>query len=152
VTAEPERYCHLPWLTITTVPVSALVLRGPELLPLYRARLRELGEPSSALVDLPRLVTIWHGDPNSTQRDDWSPRQVETWIRVQNWQREDLEEFHVLTGAFIVQGDGSEADSGLGPGGSANAWGIRSPTNGASPSTSVSSSRKPAWPSTGPTG
>lgn len=82
---------------------GAFLLHDPELPDLYRTRLRELGEENTSLAELPRLVTIWRDDPDSLRRDDWSPRQVESWIETKNRDQRDLEEFHVLVGAFITR-------------------------------------------------
>lgn len=81
---------------------GAFLLHDRELLDRYRERLRELGEENASLAEMPRLVTIWRDDSDSARRADWSPRQVETWIQTKNWDQQDLEEFHVLVGAFIA--------------------------------------------------
>lgn len=78
-------------------------LAGPDVLASYREQLRQLGETNTALVELPRLVDLWGKDPDSPARGDWSPRQVESWIRIQNFDRRNLQEFQVLAGAFICE-------------------------------------------------
>jgi hypothetical protein len=76
-------------------------LLDPDLLASYRARLRQLGQANTAHADLPRLVTIWRDDPDSSQRGHWSARQVKSWLETKSQQSTDYEDFQMLAGAFF---------------------------------------------------
>jgi hypothetical protein len=76
-------------------------LAGPDVDASYREQLRQLGEPNYSLAEPPRLVGQWRADPHNAARGDWSPRQVESWLRTRNYDGQDLEDFQVLAGAFI---------------------------------------------------
>jgi len=76
-------------------------LAGPDVIGSYREHLRQLGEVNHSLAEPPRLIAKWREDPDNAGRGDWSPRQVDSWLRTKNYDGQDLEEFQVLAGAFL---------------------------------------------------